>query len=276
MRAVRIVGFAAVVLLVGVLAVFLWYRQASQPLHEGTVRVPLLHQKLRIERDGQGIPHVIGASEHDTAFGLGYAHAQDRLWQMEMNRRIAAGRLAEILGPAAVDTDRFLRTIGIRRTAERIYSNLDAEHRSLADAYAAGVNAFLATRSGPLPPEFILTRAPAPEPWSAVDSIGWSLIMAWDLARYSHTMELRRLQLAQHFTLAELNDIYPPYPGDAPPATADYVEMYRLMGLRQAGLVDSAARIAAALPQFGFGDDDSIGSNNWVAAGSRTVSGVFH
>jgi penicillin amidase len=274
-RAVRIVGFVIVLLIVGPLGAFLWFRQASQPVREGTVRVPLLHQAVRIERDENGIPHVIAASEHDAAFGLGYAHAQDRLWQMEMNRRVAAGRLSEILGPAALDTDRFLRTLGIRRAAERIYAGMDHEHRTLADAYAAGVNAFLAVRSGPLPVEFLLTRAPRPEPWTAADSIGWSLIMAWDLARYSHTMELRRLTLAQRFSLAELNDIHPPYPGGKSPPTADYTEMYRLMGLRQAGVIESATRLASlgAGLGLGFGTGDDVGSNNWVAAGSRTVSG---
>ena len=273
MRALRIIGSALALLVVAVLALFLWFRQESQPAHEGMLRVPQLQQPLRIERDEAGIPHVIAASEHDVAFGLGYAHAQDRLWQMEMNRRIASGRLAEILGPAALDTDRFLRTLGIRRAAERIYSHLDVEHRALADAYAAGVNAFLATRGGPLPLEFVLTRAPAPEPWSAVDSIGWSLMMAWDLARYSHAMELRRLELSQRFSLAELNDIYPPHPGDGAPATADYVEMYRLLGLRQGAVLDAVRKFGALGPELGFGAGDDVGSNNWVAAGSRTVSG---
>ena len=272
-RALRVVGFALASMLVGVLGLFLWYRQAIQPVHEGTVRVPLLHQAVRIERDEHGIPHVIAASEHDAAFGLGYAQAQDRLWQMEMNRRIAAGRLSEILGPAALDTDRFLRTLGIRRAAERIYAGLDDEHRALADAYAAGVNGFLAVRSGPLPVEFLLTRAPAPEPWTAVDSIGWTLIMAWDLARYSHTMELRRLELSQRFSLAELNEIHPPYPGAESPVTADYPEMYRLLGLRQAGVIDGARRLAAAGTGLGFGAADDVGSNNWVVAGNRSVSG---
>ena len=271
-RALRFAGFAALLVLVGVVAVFLWFRQASQPVHEGRLKVPLLQQSLRIERDEHGVPHVIAASEHDAAFGLGFAHAQDRLWQMEINRRTAAGRLAEILGGSALETDRFLRVIGIRRAAERIYANLDAEQRSLADAYAAGVNAFLKVRSGPLPAEFVLTGAPAPEPWSAIDSIGWSLIMAWDLARYSQTMELRRLQLAQRFSVSEINDIYPPYPGASPPATADYAEMYRLMGLRQTSATGQM-QLASAMPGFAFGAGDDIGSNAWVAAGSRTVSG---
>jgi penicillin amidase len=272
-RAARIIGFVLALSVVGGIALFLWFRQASQPTHEGTIRVPLLQQSIRIERDEHGVPHVIAASEQDAAFGLGYAHAQDRLWQMEMNRRIAAGRLSEVLGPAALDTDKFLRTVGIRRAAERIQAGLDAESRAIADAYSAGVNAFLATRGGPLPVEFLLTRAAAPEPWTAVDSIGWSLIMAWDLARYSQAMELRRLELARRFSLAELSDIYPPYPGYGPPVTADYVELYRLIGLRQAGVLDSATRLASAAPGIAFGSSDDVGSNGWVAAGSRTVSG---
>ena len=137
-----------------------------------------------------------------------------------------------MLGEPALDTDKFLRTIGIARTAQSIYQNLDAEHRDLLDAYAAGVNAYLSKRGGPLPPEFFLTRAPKPEPWTPADSIGWSLMMAWDLARYSYSRELRRLQLAQRFSVAEINDFYPPYPGDSAPATADYAEMYRLLGIK--------------------------------------------
>ena len=212
MRA-RYAGFAILLVIVALLAVLLWYRQASLPVHEGTFIVPGLQQPVRIERDGHGIPHIVAANERDATFALGYTHAQDRLWQMEINRRIAAGRLAEALGEGALDTDKFLRTIGIARTAQSIYQNLDAEHRDLLDAYAAGVNAYLNKRGGPLPPEFFLTRAPKPEPWTPADSIGWSLMMAWDLARYSYTRELRRMQLAQRFSVAEINDFYPPYLG---------------------------------------------------------------
>jgi penicillin G amidase len=271
-RALRYIGFASLLLLIALLGLLLWYRQASLPLHEGRITARGLEQKVRIERDAGGVPNVVAASERDASFALGFAHAQDRLWQMEINRRIAGGRLAEILGPAALDADKFLRTIGVRRTAQSIFENLDAEHRELIEAYAAGVNAYLARRGGPLPPEFLLTRAPAPEPWEPADSIGWSLMMAWDLARYSHLMELRRLQLAQRFSVAEINDIYPPYPGDAPAATADYADMYRLLGLRRSAQSDSARRDVASL-EPGFGEPEGVGSNNWVVAGSRTVSG---
>ncbi len=264
----RIAGFFILLVVVALLALGLWYRQASLPLHEGTFIVSGLQQPVRIDRDAHGIPNIVAASERDATFALGYTHAQDRLWQMEMNRRIAAGRLAEVLGEPALDTDKFLRTIGIARTAQSIYQNLDAEHRDLLEAYAAGVNAYLSKRGGPLPPEFFITRAPKPEPWTPADSIGWSLMMAWDLARYSYSRELRRLQLAQRFSVAEINDFYPPYPGDPPPATADYAELYRLLGLK------SAAPLATLMPPaIGLGDGEGLGSNNWVVSGQRTVSG---
>ena len=263
----RLIGFALLLLAVAGIALVLWYRQASLPAHEGTFTVSGLQQPVRIERDAHGIPNIVAANERDATFTLGYVHAQDRLWQMEINRRIAAGRLAEVLGEAALDNDKFLRTIGIARTAQSIYESLDAEHRDLLDAYAAGVNAYLNHRGGPLPPEFFLTRAPKPEAWTPADSIGWSLMMAWDLARYSYSRELRRLQLAQRFSVAEINDFYPPYPGDPPPATADYAELYRLLGLK------STTVAATVVPGVSFGDGEGLGSNNWVVSGQRTVSG---
>jgi len=92
-------------------------------------------------RDAHGIPHVFASSERDAWFAVGLLHAQDRLWQLEMNRRVVSGRLAEVLGPAALDTDRFLRTIGVRRAAERAIESLDAGTRESLQAYADGVNA---------------------------------------------------------------------------------------------------------------------------------------
>jgi penicillin amidase len=250
----------------------LWYRQASQPLHEGTIRVEGLAAPVEVRRDAFGIPAIVAASERDAQFALGFVHAQDRLWQMEFNRRLAAGRLAEVLGTSAVPTDAFLRTLGVQRAAQRIYDALDAEHRALIDAYVEGVNASLAARRGPLPLEFVLTRAPAPEPWTGADSVAWSLMMAWDLASHSMRMELRRLQLARRFSRAEIDDIYPPLPGESSPPVADYVEIYRLLGL----LAEPAPKttgLPAAIPVAGFGADEAVGSNNWVLAGRRTVSG---
>ncbi|HQR72410.1 MAG TPA: penicillin acylase family protein [Burkholderiaceae bacterium] len=273
MRILRWIGWASLALLVTAVAAGLWYRQASQPLHEGSLQVAGLAAPVKVRRDAQGIPTIVAASERDAIFALGFVHAQDRLWQIEFNRRLAAGRLAEILGPAALPTDRFLRTLGVHRTAQRIYDSMDDGDRALIDAYVEGVNACLAARSGPLPPEFLLTGAPAPGRWTAADSIAWSLMMAWDLASHSMRMELRRLRLAQRFTRAEIDDFYPRVASEDLPATADYVEMYRLLGAwKTAG--ESSNRVQlSAIPTAGFGEGEGLGSNNWVLSGRRTVSG---
>jgi len=148
----------------------------SLPRIEGEIAVAGLSRPVQILRDAYGIPHIFAESLEDAHFALGYVHAQDRLWQMEMNRRVAAGRLAELLGPAAVDADRFVRTLGIHRVAAANLQHYDADTRKQLDAYAAGVNAFLAGRPV-LPPEFWIARA-TPEPWTPADSVGWTKMMA--------------------------------------------------------------------------------------------------
>ena len=169
---------------------------------------------VEVVRDRQGIPHIYAESLLDANFALGYTHAQDRLWQMEMNRHISAGRLAELFGPSSLDSDRFLRTLGIRRISAATLGNLDGETRSLFEAYAAGVNAFLAGNDKPLPPEFILLGH-RPEPWSPIDSLAWLKMMAWDL-NGSWRDELLHMQLAQRLTTQQIQEFLPPYPGDAP------------------------------------------------------------
>ena len=209
-------------------------------------------------RDRYGIPHIFAASNEDAFFALGYVHAQDRLWQMEMGRRIAAGRVSEIVGPAGLETDRFLRTLGVRRAAEANLRALDAETRKLLEAYAAGVNAFLA--SGPvLPPEFWLTGA-RPEPWTPLDSMAWGKMMAWDLGG-NWRSELLRMRLAKTLPLARIHEFLPPYPGEQAPVIADLKELYGTMER-------DAIRLAKFAP-----DNDGLGSNNWVVSGERSTSG---
>src|SRR3982751_4906096 len=133
----RSVVFTLVAALVGLAGLFFLLRQ-SLPRTEGEVAVTGLSRPVEILRDTYGIPHIFAATLDDAHFALGYVHAQDRLWQMEMNRRVAAGRLAEVLGPGALESDRFLRTLGVRRVAEANLRALDAESRRLLAAYAGG------------------------------------------------------------------------------------------------------------------------------------------
>ena len=260
----------AALLLLGSLALgaaYLYLRQ-SLPVLEGEVLASALKSPVEVLRDAYGVPHIFAATQGDAAYALGYVHAQDRLWQMDMNRRIGSGRLAEILGPAALDTDRFLRTIGVRRSALENLARLDPDTRALLEAYAAGVNAFLA--SDPvLPVEFLLTGA-RPEPWSPVDSIVWVKMMAWDLGG-NWRNELLRMRLARTLSLARIQEFLPPYPGDAPLPIADLKELYGGLDKEALRLAerDMDRVLALAPPEL----PEGAGSNNWVVAGSRSASG---
>src|SRR2546430_4543076 len=135
--------------------------------------------------------------------------------------------MAEVLGAAALDTDRFLRTLGIRRVAEANVRHLDIESRQLLGAYAAGVNAFLQSKPV-LPPEFWILRI-TPEPWSEVDSAAWAKMMAWDLGG-NWRSELLRLQLAPRLPSSAIQEFLPPYPGDAPLQLPDLREFFSVLG----------------------------------------------
>lgn len=250
--------------LMAAVAAYVWYRQASQPLTAGTLQLDGLRGKVTIVRDRNAVPHITATDRLDAYYALGYVHAQDRLWQMQMNKRIAAGRLAEILGEGALDTDRFLRTLGVRRNAEAIYERATPQTRDALQAYANGVNAALDTRKGPLPPEFQILRT-EPERWEPADTLAWQTMMAWDLGG-NWTQETLRMRLAQTLPVSRINELLAPYPGDKPVRTMDYAALYR----RLAPLATAMARVEAMAPA---GYVEGMGSNNWVVAGSRTRSG---
>jgi penicillin amidase len=264
-RILKKLGLVLILLIAALISALFWYRSASQPQIDGRLTISGLTSKVDIVRDAEAIPHIYAGSTDDAYFALGFVHAQDRLWQLEMNRRIPAGRMAEILGPSALDTDRFLRTLGVRRNAERIFANLSADTRAALESYAKGVNAYLANRPGPLPPEFLLTGAPSPEPWQPADSIGWLTMMAWDLSA-NWSQELLRMRLAQRLSLQQINEFLPPYPGDPVVKTQDYTRLYRELG----GTMQQLSRVAAIAPPSYV---EGMGSNNWVVGGALSETG---
>ncbi|MDW3688062.1 penicillin acylase family protein [Cupriavidus sp. CV2] len=254
----------AVLLLVGAFGSYVWYRQASQPQTAGTLKLPGLRDGVSIVRDRHAVPHIKAANAQDAYFALGFVHAQDRLWQLQMSKRIVSGRLAEILGPSALDTDRFLRTLGVRRNAEAILSQSSAETRAVLQAYADGVNAYIDGHKGPLPPEFLLLRT-RPEHWEPADTLAWQTMMAWDLGG-NWTQETLRMRLAQVLPVARINELLAPYPGDRPLRTMDYGNLYRHL----APLATAMARVEQRAPA---GYVEGMGSNNWVVSGAHTRSG---
>jgi penicillin G amidase len=166
------------------------YLRTSHPAYSGERTLAGLEAPVTVTRDDLGIPHVAAGNPRDLFRTLGYLHAQDRLWQMELFRRTVDGRLAEVLGPDLVDADRFLRTVGLGRAAAAMIPTLDPEERELLEAYAAGVNAWLDGHRGALPPEFVVLRH-RPEPWEPRHSLGISKLLAWDLASFAIGLDLQ-------------------------------------------------------------------------------------
>ena len=164
------------------------------------IDVPGLDRPVEVIRDRQGVPHVFAKSAHDANFAVGYLHAGDRLFQMDSSRRQASGTLAELLGPSALASDAQLRTFGLRRAATRSLAELSPQSKAILDAYAAGVNAWLA--ANPLPSEYAaleLTKAQVP-PWTALDSVEVVKLLAFglsfDLNDLSNTQKLIAYQTA--------------------------------------------------------------------------------
>jgi penicillin G amidase len=154
-------------------------RRPLPPL-DGEIRLKGISGVVEIVRDRWGIPHISANEPLDAFFGQGYCHAQDRLWQMELTRRLHSGRLAEIFGATALDIDRFHRRIGLHRAARQEWLGADAELRDILRAYADGVNACLEgmLASKKLPPEFVLARF-QPEPWDPVNTLGLARYLAY-------------------------------------------------------------------------------------------------
>ncbi len=255
--AVFIVALPGLVLGGGYLAL-----RTSLPETSGTIAVAGLDDKVEVLRDANGVPYVFAASSNDAYFALGFVHAQDRLWQMEIQRRLAAGRLSEILGAATLDTDRFFRTLGMDRVAARNVAALDADARATLAAYAAGVNAFLDQRRGLLPPEFVILGAPEPEPWRPADSLTVLKLMAWRLSR-NWRDEVLRARLSRRLSREQIAELWPSYSGEE---TAGLPDRKRL-GLYQRLPLDALWERAPP------GAPRSVGSNNWAVAGGRSETG---
>ncbi len=226
------------------IAGYFWLR-TSLPVLDGTLALAGLSEPVAVERDQYGIVTIRAANGPDAYFALGFVHAQDRLSQMELTRRLASGRLSEVVGDALIDTDKLMRTLGLRRQAETQLAAMSPALRATLDDYTAGVNAFLMTHEGAWPPEFYVMRN-TPEPWQPTDSLLWGRLMAIQLSG-NWRDEYLRARLATALTPAQLEWLWPEAGRDdvarlAPPAP------------------DDPANLAAA-------------SNAWAVAPSRSASG---
>jgi penicillin amidase len=196
---------AALATLVLLVAAALWWTlQRSVPSLSGRETLPGLSAPVDVAFDSLAIPHIVARTETDAVRALGYLHARERLWSMEVMRRAAEGRFAEVLGTPALETDRFLRGIDIPHVARLIVAQSSSDSRAVLDAYVSGINAWVAQKR-PLGPEFRLLGI-TPEPWTAQQVVEVARVMSWDLANASAELDLAR---AQARLGARVKDLYP-------------------------------------------------------------------
>jgi penicillin amidase len=258
---------ALLVLTIAAAGMFYAVLRNTVPSPSGTLAVAGLSEAVEIVRDREGVPHVLAATTEDLFTAVGFLHAQDRLWQMELTRRAGQGRLSEIFGQPTFGADVFLRTIDLYGHAERAIPALPPDVRRDLEAYARGVNAFMGRKTGllepRLPPEFLLLRH-QPEPWRVADTLVTAKLMALNLSTNINQETMRLALAAEGFTSAEIAELMPREPEDAPPLP----ELAGLYPLQR----HNARPRQAARPAI----DGMIGggaSNNWVVSGARTRSG---
>ena len=260
----------------------------SFPQIDGELQISGLDGPVDIYRDGMGIPHIYAGTLHDLFFAQGYVHAQDRFWQMDFWRHIGSGRLSEMFGEGQVDTDKFLRTLGWRQTAEQEYAMLAPESKAILDDYAAGVNAYIQSRkpvelsleylilTGVLNPDYTI------EPWTPVHSLTWGKAMAWDLAGNMDD-EIERAILLKTLTPKQVDELFPPYPQDHPVIVPEIGEgstaMQQPAGISghlelPTGSLIALQKNIALLDNVLGPRDDGIGSNSWTVSGKLTTSGM--
>ncbi|HEV2234558.1 MAG TPA: penicillin acylase family protein [Terriglobia bacterium] len=271
-----------VALCVALVACAAWYVYSrihrSLPQLDGTIQVGGLKARVEVRRDARGVPHLSAQSLEDLFFAQGYVTAQDRLWQMDLSRRLAFGELSEIFGERVLSLDIENRTLGFRQVAERAVQELDTDSQKLLAAYTRGVNAFISTHSDRLPVEFLLLRY-KPRPWEVMDSFGVALNMAKAL-NTTWPDELMRERIRAKVGLDLYIDLFPdrspldhpvaemvPAPASAPGAPAKQAQISPQPNPQELDPV-----LASLLPASGE-STAGLGSNNWVLSGAHTQSG---
>ena len=283
-----------------------WFIYRPLPQLDGSISLPGLQKEVTVERDNWGVPHIRAASLVDAVEAQGYVMAQDRLWQLDLMRRASRGQLSEIVGPLALKSDKQFRTFGFSRAAERDYAAIDKDSRSLMEAYARGVNAFIQQHQNTLPLEFTLLKY-NPQPWQPTDSLVIAGYMYQTLTD-TWEREMDRAKVEERVDEDRSKDLYaveapmdhfvvgdPDVPNDGSQASrvdpddedddddmpTDTILKASARGASGVRTPEAFADVASALwPSIeGYLEEtqseirQGLGSNNWVFSGAHTATG---
>ncbi|MGC2186728.1 MAG: penicillin acylase family protein [Terriglobales bacterium] len=281
----RVLTFFLIAVLLVALGALAWFysiARSALPQLDGSLKIPGLAARVTVIRDGHGVPTIEAANFNDLFFAQGYVTAQDRLWQMDMMRRFAAGEISEILGDSFLKHDREQRILGLRVAAQKALEVSPAQNRSHFVAYARGVNTYIESHRDRLPVEFRILRY-SPRPWALEDSTLIASQMVKDLNHYPYRDALEREKIlaklgpeltADLYVNASWHDRPPTMTRPGLDQDTDQDDHPR----RPIGGSVASAPTGAELQKLDVAlESDAerrvIGSNNWVVSGAHTVSG---
>ncbi|HEY7717764.1 MAG TPA: penicillin acylase family protein, partial [Pedococcus sp.] len=289
-----------VVLLVGAAILGVTWVRRPFPQTDGELEVPGLTGSVTVLRDDRGVPHIYADNSGDLFRAQGFAHAQDRFFEMDLRRHITSGRLSELVGADGLETDKVIRTMGWRRVAEAELPMLAPETRRYLQAYADGVNAYIDRQGSPsrMALEYVVLSQQVDdyrvEPWTPADSLAWLKAMAWDL-RGNYEGELMRARLFGRVPAAQINELYPPYPyarnkpilssqdwspGSSSNAASavpgadvpEHVSLEERTGKEAKEAYAAVQRALSAVPET-LGRGRGVGSNSWVVGPEKSSTG---
>jgi penicillin G amidase len=274
------VGSTLILVIVSVLFIGFYLARRSFPTVAGTETMETLRESVKVYRDSYGVPHIVAGTLHDAYAAVGFVHAQDRLWQMEIARRAGMGRLAEVFGEETLKFDRMFRTLGLWQHAQALSQALDEETRSALESYTEGVNQFVNDRARFFPAEYDILGI-RPEPWTIEHSIVISRLMAWEL-NYSRWVDITFGEII-HRIGNRGAELFPRWPAQAPTIMPSGPEERTVALLEKKPKSEEWSDIWSSLRNFmetetqfrkfmgagGYGG----GSNAWALSGKKTSHG---
>jgi penicillin amidase len=259
-------GIIISALLVFFIGGYIFYRllNNSLPVYEGSLQATGLKEKVEIYRDSMAVPYIFASNDEDAAFALGYLHAQERMFMMDLVRRAGAGRLSEVMGQETVPFDKMFRTIGIDRTVKKIKNKMNPSALQLLEAYSNGVNLYITHARNKYTFEFDMLGY-LPEEWKPEHSLTIIRMMAWEL-NLSWWTDMAFTELVQKIGKEKIEEVLPDYPQNAPTIIPEHLKKF-------ATINRSFLETDKSFRKFMGMRGTHIGSNNWVVNGDMSSSG---
>lgn len=261
-----LIGVFSSVIILSLAAGIIFYNmlRASLPDYSETITAKNISGEIKIYRDSLAIPYIVANTQEDAAFALGYVHAQDRLFTMDLARRAAEGKLSQIFGEETVPFDRMFLTVGIKDISEKILSEINPETKKILEAYARGVNLYIKNSKGNYPVEFYILGY-QPDNWKPVNSIEMIRMMGWEL-NISWWVDFTFTELVQKLGEDKIKEILPEYPENAPTIIPPELKKYSKIS-------DNFIQTDKRFRDFMGWTGTHIGSNNWIVDGKKSVTG---